>query len=125
MIAGDATITLRCSGIFRSGELWSSFGLVQVWHAPEDNTEYVQGERQKRAKAMSTALLGEILLRVKVKLFQLGADRILACRHVPAHLQDVWFAAYLAILNILLSHAGGRVYAGFVPLATSCALKSR
>ena len=74
---------------------------------------------------MLTALLVEILLSVKVQLFQLCADHVLACRHVPAHLQDVWFAAYLAILNILLSHAGGRVYAGFVPLATSCALKSR
>jgi len=74
---------------------------------------------------MSTALLVEIFLSVKAQLFQLCADHVLACRHVPAHLQDVGLAAYLAILNIPLSHSSGRIYAGFVPLATSCVLKSR
>ena len=59
------------------------------------------------------------------RLFQLGADHILACRHVPAHFQDVGFAAYLAVFDILLSHSRGRIHAGFIPLATSRALKSR
>jgi hypothetical protein len=58
------------------------------------------------------------------QLFQFRADRILACRHVPAYLQDIRFAAYLAVFDILLPHASGRIHTGFIPLATSCALKA-
>jgi len=66
-----------------------------------------------------------LLDRVRIKLFQFGADHIFACRHVPAHLQDVRLAAYLAIFDILLPDSCGRIYAGFIPFATACALKSR
>lgn len=127
MIARDATIPLRCSGVFRGSELRGRFGRVQVWHPPEDSTGTRSRERQKKRGSIPTAMLqpAPFLGFPRIKLFQFRADRILACRRVPAHLKDIRLAAYLAVFNILLSHAGGGVHPGFIPLAASCALKAR
>jgi hypothetical protein len=38
--------------------------------------------------------------------------------------QNVWFAANLAIFHILLARSSGSINGSFIPLATSSALKS-
>jgi len=126
MIAGNAAIPLRCSGVFRGGELRGRFGLGWVWHPPEDST----GTRYKKDKRYVNctnrlAPSSSFLVLPQNQLFQLRADRILARGDVPAYLQHIRLAAHLAVFDILLSHAGGRVHAGFIPLPASCALKAR
>lgn len=126
MIARDATVPLRCSGIFRGSELRSRFGLVWVWHLPEDSTGIRSRERQKKPRPIPTALLHPATFSAfQDQLFQLRADRIFARRHVPAYLQNIRFAANLAVFDVLLSHAGRRVHAGFIPFAASGTLKAR
>jgi hypothetical protein len=39
-------------------------------------------------------------------------------------MQQIWLTACLAVFNIALPHSGGRVYLGFIPLATARALKA-
>ncbi len=42
---------------------------------------------------------------------------------VPLDLEDVWFAADLAVFDVGLAKAGGFVDGGVVPLAAACALE--
>lgn len=57
-------------------------------------------------------------------LFDFSLNGVLSCGHVPAHLQDVGFAADLAVFNIALPHAGRDVDGSLIPLSTSGTLKA-
>ncbi len=55
---------------------------------------------------------------------QFGSDEELLRRSVILDLQNVWFAAHLAIFHVALAAAGSRVHGGGVPLAATCALEA-
>jgi hypothetical protein len=39
-------------------------------------------------------------------------------------MEDVWLTAHLAVFNVLLSHSGRGINAGFIPFTTSGALEA-
>jgi len=58
------------------------------------------------------------------KLLELGGNCVLAGPGVPVDVQDVRLATDLAVLNVALARAAGRIDLGFVPLTAARALKS-
>ena len=57
-------------------------------------------------------------------LFQLRADDVLTRTAGPRDFQHVGFAANLAVFNVALLAAGGRINRRFIPLAAAGTLES-
>jgi hypothetical protein len=56
--------------------------------------------------------------------FELGADGVVGCGEVPLDVEEVGFAADLAVFDVLLAAACGFVDDGVVPLSATSALEA-